>query len=201
MPVSERDIDVDIRGIANMGFTLALDYGLRGPAVFRSTFPKEWQEEYEKQNYYRSDPILLTAGLMAGAWRWSDVLFSNRSKVMARAQKHGLRFGAIACSRSRKGLSFLSVARSDRELRDDEISRLRRTFESIHGFGRGENVLSERALRTVENLSKGAMLKEIAEWEEVSEAAIKSRLAAARNIMGAKTNAALVAKCKDAGYF
>lgn len=170
------------------GFSLLLNFSRQGPEYLDSTFPTAWQEEYDSGHYYFKDPVLLWSLAKTGDKRWSAVPLPDALRVMKRARSYGLNFGAAFVRTEGKNRSLLSIARSDRELTDDEMILLAESFDTLLRHARNDRTLTLKELEALQCLANDMTLDGAARHLGVSTAAIKARLSAARQRLGAETN-------------
>jgi LuxR family transcriptional regulator len=175
------------------GCVVAFNMTLRGPEHLYNTFPPEWVEIYQRQNYFFLDPINMWTFLNTGERRWSEVNIPDMRKIMPHAQRYGLVYGAIF-SRSRVfKRSLLSVARADRELTDAEMSTLAAKFDSWTDMVMGGADLSDGEIAVLRGLKDGLERAELARQLGISESGLKQRLARACTKLQAKTPTQAVA--------
>ncbi len=110
-----------LREIGEAGFVVAFNMSIHGPEYMHSEFPKEWQAIYEERSFAVGDPVLMWAMAYQGTRRWSEIKLPDMRNVMASAQAFGLRFGAVLSTKHDRKRSFMSLARSDREISDIEL--------------------------------------------------------------------------------
>lgn len=174
--------------VGTAGFSLLLNFSRQGPEYLDSTYPSAWQEEYDAGHYYYKDPVLLWSLARTGNKRWSAVPFPDVLSVMKRARAYGLNYGAAFVRTEGKNRSVLSVARSDRELTDDEMIRLAENLDALLQRARNDRTLTSKELEALQCLANDMTLEVAARHLGVSTAAIKARLSAARQRLGAETN-------------
>lgn len=170
------------------GFSLLLNFSRQGPEYLDSTYPVAWQEEYDAGHYCYKDPVLIWSLAATGNKRWSAVPFPDALRVMKRARAHGLNFGAAFVRTEGKNRSLLAVARSDRELTDDEMIQLADSFDTLLLHARNDQTLTSKEIEALQCLANDMTLDAAARHLGVSTAAIKARLSAARQRLGAETN-------------
>ncbi len=176
------------RSIGAAGFSLLLNFTRQGPEYLDSTYPAAWQEEYDAGHYYIKDPVLIWSLARTGDRRWSAVVLPDLARVMARARLHGLNYGAAFVRTSGKSRSLLSVARSDRELTDEEMGKVSESFTSLVQDVGNDKTLTVKEIEALQCLANDMTLDAAARHLGVSAAAIKARLSAARQRLGAETN-------------
>ena len=187
------EIEKRMLGIANAGYTLALNIRHFTPEFYRSIFPDRWIHEYTRARYVLFDPVTIWSAANTGTTRWSEInlpLVSKAgSKILNAAAAHGLRFGGLAVTRSDDGRGakcLLSVARNDRELTDDELRAVEALLELLTNKLGSHAGLSGEELETLRLLATGMTHEEAAVAMDVSAGAVKKRLERARKVLGAR---------------
>jgi LuxR family transcriptional regulator, quorum-sensing system regulator SdiA len=170
------------------GFSLLLNFTRQGPEYLDSTYPLAWQEEYDTGHYYFKDPVLIWSLARTGDRRWSAVGLPDLARVMVRAKLHNLNYGAAFVRTSGKSRSLLSVARSDRELSDAEMGKVSESFTALVQEAGNDKTLTAKELDALQCLANDMTLDAAARHLGVSTAAVKARLSAARQRLGAETN-------------
>lgn len=171
--------------ISTVGFMVGLNVTLRGPEYFHSTYPEGWQAEYEKNNYMFIDPMLFWGMTKTGACRWSAVALTRATPVFKRAKTHGLEYGATISTTAGGRRSLLSVARSDRELEDDELARCSEIIGKLAVATFNSNLTIEE-IDTLKLVAEGYAQKEIAAKLNLAEPTIKARLSKVKDKLGAR---------------
>lgn len=121
------DHEAELERLHEIGTTgFFLGFGLRygEPDFFLNRYPKVWTDIYEAENYFFGDPVAVWTIAREGMTRWSANRFPDPRGVMKAAAEHGLVYGATFVVKIRSKRSFLSLARPDRELSDDEMDLL-----------------------------------------------------------------------------
>ena len=182
---------IEFSSIATAGYYVALRIGFAFPVDERNEFPPEWIEYYTRNGLMLCDPIVRWVYGNTGSARWSEILASDTSGVLAQARKFGLNFGAVVCCTldDPKGLrSFGTFARSDREFSPVEIVHLDFHLKRLHVMSVPPSNITKAELEALQLVKDGLRLKEIAFQLGVSEGAIKQRLSGAKRKLGARTN-------------
>lgn len=58
-----------------------------------ATYPDDWVDCYQTENYFTIDPVLKAENFGLGFVTWNDALFANAPELWDAAQDHGLRGG------------------------------------------------------------------------------------------------------------
>ena len=175
--------DAEISGIkliGQSGYILAFNVTFSGPEFFVSGFPKEWRELYEENNYFFFDPIFVWAVTRTGTRRWSDIKLPDMRGVMKKAQDFGLVYGLTISRKVAGKRSFISVARADREINDDEIKFLEERFEQISRLVVDKCGLTEKELAVLRLLAEGYDHAAVSDMLCVSVPAVRNRINKAR---------------------
>ncbi|MGB3556496.1 MAG: autoinducer binding domain-containing protein [Jannaschia sp.] len=191
---------VKLREIGPAGFLIGFNYTFRGPEMMVSGYPEDWRAEYEERNYFMGDPVLMWMSMNSGTRRWSDIKLPDVRGVLKRAEEKGLRYGlALSVKKGRKR-SICSVARSDRELTDAEISHVSAKFGVWCDLTTNRSALTDKELDVLRLLRNGLPQKEIAHSLKVSEATVKQRAASATSKLGAANRIQAIAIAMTRGY-
>ena len=172
---------------------MAFNFTFRGPEHFVSEYAQEWQDIYDKRNYYFVDPILIWNISKQGNIRWSEVKLPDVRGVLTECKKFNMNFGASFSRKINGKRSVLALARSDREFTDDEISHLSDKFDFLADCVLGQCGLTDKELEVLRDLRDGSTYKDIGERLEISVPTVKARAEKARKKLGAKTTMQAVA--------
>ena len=151
------------------------------------------------KRYFLVDPVFLHGVTRSELSRWSELGLADVRSVARRAAMHGLKFGAIVSNAPRMSPSMLSVARTDRELTDDEMSRLKMLFGKIVSTPFEGPVLSQKQIEVLVRISHGKSEREVSEELGISLATVKLRLVSARRKNDCSTTSQLVALAAKGG--
>lgn len=176
-------IDEELPGIgaiATAGYFLGLRIRGASPMMAFHTYPQPWIDEYTGNGYLLRDPVTTWAMTVGGTVRWSSPLLPDPFRIFRKAAAHGLNYGA-SVARGRVGsLTLCSLARSDRELTDDEIARVDEIVARLH-----ERVAPPQSLAEDDK----ALLSALAEGRSAGE------IAAARGVPASEAEAAVARLC------
>lgn len=190
-----------IREIAPAGFVLAFNINWSGPEHLHSEFPAAWKELYERKNYFVADPIFYWTLVSRGRKRWSEIALPDVAGVLDSAKKHGMEYGAVFSERKDGRRSFLTAARSDRELEEPEMAALEDIFKSWVEVLTNRPELSEGELSVLACLRDGMAQGDIASALKISESTVKQRARRAMSKLGAATRTQAVALAVAKNYF
>lgn len=194
----------EVLSVGTSGYSLLLNARIYGPEHFETTYPDGWQATYEKEMWVLRDPIFHWALMNKGGGdaRWSDIprLAPGSRGLMRKAKKLGLVYGAIFVRKGYGGfVSFLSVARPDRELTMEEMARVSDLATEFFAEIDIEERLTPKATEVLQLLADHKTIPEIAEELNLSESAIKTRLNDARKNTGVPSTSALVIYARRRG--
>ncbi len=132
----------EISAIANAGFVLIFNYKFgKGFEFLEHTYPDIWYQQYVDGNYAFFDPTVIFASATIDTPRWSDLKIraADILGIFHKAKEHGLNYGATTGHRGLDGISFLSVARNDREVSDVEIQIIEEKLKMMCNFLNNRN--------------------------------------------------------------
>ena len=190
----------ELRAIGPSGFIMAFNMTFRGPEFMHSEYPEAWRAEYEERNYFALDPVLGWALTRSGHKLWSEIGLLDVRKVLKRGEEHGLRYGAVFSAKRGRKRSFLTIARSDRELADSEIAHINAKFETWCELVTNRAALTDRELDVLRCLRDGLGQREIAEALDIAESTVKQRAISATTKLGANNRTQAVAIAMTRGY-
>lgn len=183
------------------GFIMGFGVTWHGPEFFVSTYPEAWMEEYQRGRYYVADPAFVRAIREECGERWSEIKLPDILNVYGKAKRYGLNYGALFTKRTGFRISFLSIARPDREFEDDEMEELHARFA-----GWAERVMTRIALTRGEIdvlrcFKDGDERRDVSRKLAITERAVTKRVQSACRKLGAKTKTQAVAIAQQRQYF
>lgn len=192
----------DVEAIGSAGYSMVVNGRLLGPEHFQTTYPDSWQERYEKLNWIALDPVLNWAFRGPGGdERWSDIVVGSigAKRFMKAAKEVGLCYGAIFVRNIGTGTSFISVARSDRELSAAEMVKMSTIATEFFADVTTEDRLTQKAIDVLQRLADNQSIAEIADALNISESAVKARLNDARKKTGVPSTSGLIMHMRRKG--
>ncbi|RJL05462.1 LuxR family transcriptional regulator [Paracoccus aestuarii] len=190
--------ETELERLHDLGTTgFFLGFGLRygEPDFFLNRYPKVWTDIYEAENYFFGDPVAVWTIARTGMMRWSANHFPDPRGIMERAAEHGLAYGATFVVKVRSKRSFLSLARPDRELTDDEMDLLLSKLTTwAQLFARAKVALSEAERDALKLLQHGHRQSEAADLLGISVSGLKARLDGAQKKLGATNTTSAVSQ-------
>lgn len=193
---------LDVASLAPAGYYLALWVGFAFPVEEVNKLPPLWVEEYTRNGYMLFDPVMRWVYGEGGACRWSEIAQPDQRRIMSRAQAHGLEFGLVVSildGGPGGQRSFGTFGRTDRELTDEEITRLVAYVRARHEALRPPQNVTDAEIEALRLIKSGQRLKQIAYQLGVTEGAVKQRLKNARIKLEAKTGAEAISKAASFG--
>ncbi len=190
-----------LREVGTSGFVLGFGLSFQGPEHLHSEFPDEWRRIYETRNYFIADPILLWHITNTGRRRWSEVKLPDLREVMEAAKPFGLVYGAVFSRKNGLKRSFMTVARSDRELTDTEIEVLDTKFATWVDLVMDRAALSQGELEVLRGFRDGLGQRDVADALCIAESTVKQRAIKACKKLNAKTRTQAVAVAVARNYF
>lgn len=187
--------------LAPAGYFMAIRVGFGFPQAEYNQFPEAWIAEYTRDGLMIEDPVMRWAYRNQGAIRWSALHEADGAGVMARAARHGLRYGLSVSCRDADGAyrSFGSFAREDREFDDHESAALGELLENLHETSRPSGRLTPAEREALGMVRDGRLLKEIAAELGISQNAVKQRLKNARIKLNARNGSQAVSIAVKSG--
>jgi LuxR family transcriptional regulator, quorum-sensing system regulator SdiA len=199
IPNFDKELE-DLRVIGPSGFILAFNMTFRGPEFMHSEYPEAWRAEYEERNYFALDPVLGWALVSSGYKRWSEVRLPDVRGVLKRGSAFGLKYGAVFSSKKDRKRSFLTIARGDRELTDNEVERINTKFGLWTELVTNRAALTDKELDVLRLLRDGLGQSEIAEELGIAESTVKQRAVSATTKLRANNRTQAVAIAMTRGY-
>lgn len=121
-----------LKEIGDAGFAVALHIQFTTPTCLFQSYPKEWIDIYSQRGYVMQDPTVRWGFENIGQIRWSDLAQLDTAGVLSEASNFGLRYGLTFSIEGADDRSIASVARSDRELTDDEALEANQLLTDLH---------------------------------------------------------------------
>lgn len=199
---AESPLSLDLPALAPAGHYLALRIGFAFPLEEVNRLPPSWVEEYTRNGYALFDPLIRWVYAERGWCRWSAITQADHRGIMARAQAHGLRFGAtVSVMDDDAGgqRSYGSICHPDREFTDAEIVQFALHLQARHDALRPPRNITEAEIEALRLIKEGQRLKQIAYQLGVTEGAVKQRLKNARIKLAAKTGAEAISRAAAFG--
>jgi len=185
--------DEELSSIANMGYTFCVNITIHNPEFVYHTYPVKWSQYYQKHWFTLRDPVLLWASVNDGKKRWSAIPGLDdgwiTKRVMEVARTFGINYGAVCVTRNNephRRKCFLTAARHDRELTDNELERMWKLFLSGLESLTNNSGLTRSEVEVLQLLATGYTQDEIAMRLLITRDAVKKRIERARQALKAK---------------
>lgn len=185
---------------------MAINVKMLKPEVIEVTYPTQWWDEYRRFMYVSVDPIARWCISNEGIKSWSqigqDATFTLNNIVMKRARSHGVNYGIAISYSTTKGVdgrSFLTGARGDRELNEEEIAVAYDSFIECVKIVQKTSILTKNEHRALELTAQGFTQKEIARDMGKSPAYVKLQLVSAKKILRATSTTHAVTIAQQRG--
>jgi len=181
----------EFRPLAPAGYYVALRVGFACPVEVRNGLPPDWVDRYTKRGLMIQDPVMHWVHSNTGAARWCDIDLPDPRGVFGQAREFGLVFGAVVCFAEDGPAgqrSFGTFARGDRNFTEAEIADLSARLEALHIARTPPTNLTFAELEALRLVKDGLLMKEIANFLQVTEGAVKQRLRNAKNKLNAKNS-------------
>lgn len=115
-------------------------------------YDPDWIDEYSKSGLIAQDPSVLWGFLNNGCTRWADLNLPDDAGVMSKAAEYGLKYGITHAQTVDGSKSICGLARSDRELTDQEIIDVSALFEQLHAVTADIKTLDQSELDALKKI-------------------------------------------------
>ncbi|MBW3243496.1 autoinducer binding domain-containing protein [Epibacterium sp. DP7N7-1] len=190
--------NAELTSVGDAGYCMMLHMSHWRTAFSYGTHRSDWLNVYAANNFILLDPIMLWAMTNTGVRRWSDISFHGHPQhafIMDRAREFDLNYGAVAVTKSaylENKRCMVCVARTDREINDQELGRLSATLREIVDDHDERMGLSDADVATIQKLAEGMSQDIIAHEMNVTRDAVKKRIERIRKRLGAKNTTHIV---------
>ncbi|MGJ8547729.1 MAG: autoinducer binding domain-containing protein [Sulfitobacter sp.] len=182
----------EIRKVSTSGFYLVFGFSMSGTEMVHSEFDERWTTRYQQSSYFAVDPVFMWAISRTGCIRWSEINLPDVKGILTEAKPFGMVYGAIFAQELEGNRSFLSIARDDRELTDDEMHQMNANLMKWAAMIGPRVALSAGELDVLLALRDGLGQRDIAQFLSIAESTVKQRAISACAKLGAKTRAQAV---------
>lgn len=194
------DIELHTRKLAKMapgGFFFALHIRFALPLMHFQTYPQGWTDRYTEEAYALRDPIIAWGFSTIGVTRWSELTIPDPFNILGQAREFGMVYGfAVACG-SMKSRTIASASREDREFSDEEIGAFEKLILQLHDITEPPKSLTDAQIEALRCIAEGDRHAAAAARLNISESALKARLAAARTALLARTTTEAIQRARD----
>ena len=182
---------------AQAGFYLGLHIRFTSPVASYRTYDPSWVKHYTENGYILRDPMTAWCFASTGATRWSNPKIPDPFNIFEEARKYGMKFGVTISHGPIMSRTVASIARSDREFTDQEISELTEIVGDLHTIAEPRVRLTPAQIEALQCVADGMRHAAAANRLGISESALKLRLSTAREKLMARTTAEAIQRAKD----
>lgn len=186
------EIEAAFDRLGNVGHTIAINISSTTPEFYHTTLNEDWVEEYIAKTYAFLDPVMQFAAFSSGVMRWSEIRYVKipvvSNVVFERAKSFGLNYGLAIVRKGKNGSKkkhLLSIARSDRELTDDEVVEATSLFEQLLSNIAPDDHLTQRQLTMLTLFARGKTREEVANELRLSVPTIRNEVSAVKEMWNA----------------
>lgn len=183
--------------VAPAGYFLALRIRGTAPLMAFKTYPQAWVDRYMENGYLLRDPITTWAMTIGGTIRWSSPLLPDPFRVLRQAAEYGLTYGASVAHGPIGALTICSFGRSDRELTNAEIAKVKQRVIDLHDRTALPKSLTDDQKETLMAMAQGTMPQDMAAKQGISDAAAQARYAQVYQALFAKTPDEALRRAKE----
>ncbi|MFQ6549917.1 autoinducer binding domain-containing protein [Aestuariibius sp. 2305UL40-4] len=183
--------------LAPGGFFFALHIRFALPLLHHQTYPQGWTDRYTEEAYALRDPIIAWGFSQTGTSRWSEITIPDPFGILEQAKEFGMIYGFAVSYGPMKSRTIASAAREDREFTDDEIETFSVLIRQLHDITEPPTTLTDAQLEALRCIADGDRHAAAAAKLNISESALKARLASARQSLLARTTAEAIQRAKD----
>ena len=183
--------------IAPFGIFYALHFRFALPLMHFQTYPAAWTDRYTEQAYALRDPIIAWGFSETGSTRWSEIAIPDPFDILGQAREFDMNFGlAVSCGPI-KSRTIAAASRPDREFSDEEIEKFNGVISDMHDLTRPPDSLTPAQIKALQLIANGDRHAAAAAKLNISESALKARLASARSSLKARTTAEAIQRARN----
>ena len=183
--------------LAPSGFFFALHIRFALPLIHIQTYPQGWTDRYTEEAYALRDPIIAWGFSQVGTARWSEIEIPDPFDILGQAKQFGMVYGfAVSCG-PMKSRTIASASREDREFTDDEIDAFAKLIQQLHDITEPPKSLTKAQVEALRCIAEGDRHAAAAARLNISESALKARLASARTSLLARTTTEAIQRARD----
>jgi len=183
--------------LAPGGFFFALHIRFALPLLHHQTYPKGWTDRYTEEAFALRDPIIAWGFSRVGTARWSEIDIPDPFDIIGQAREFGMVYGVAVSCGPMKSRTIASAARDEREFTDAEISQFCGLIETLHEMTDPPTSLTDAQIEALRCIAGGDRHAAAAARLNISESALKARLASARSSLLARTTAEAIQRARD----
>jgi len=183
--------------MAPCGFFFALHIRFALPLLHIQTYPQGWTDRYTEEAYALRDPIIAWGFSRVGTSRWSEIDIPDPFDILGQAREFGMVYGfAVSCG-PMKSRTIASASRDDREFTDEEIAAFAAMVQHLHDITEPPKSLTTAQVEALRCIAEGDRHAAAAARLNISESALKARLASARTSLLARTTTEAIQRARD----
>ena len=180
------------------GFFFALHIRFALPLIHIQTYPQGWTDRYTEEAYALRDPIIAWGFSQVGTARWSEINIPDPFDILGQAKQFGMVYGfAVSCGPMKSRTIASSASREDREFSDDEIDAFAKLIQQLHDITEPPKSLTKAQVEALRCIAEGDRHAAAAARLNISESALKARLASARTSLLARTTTEAIQRARD----
>ncbi|WP_373355662.1 autoinducer binding domain-containing protein [Pseudoroseicyclus sp. CXY001] len=179
------------------GFFYGLHIRYALPLLHHQTYPQAWIDHYTEEAYALRDPIIAWGFSVVGTARWSEISIPDPFDILGKAAEYGMVYGLAVALGQKQSRTIASAARADREFTDGEISAFSDVIHELHVLTEPPKSLTDAEIEALRCIAEGDRYAAAAARLDISESALKARLASARTRLLARTTTEAVQRARD----
>lgn len=183
--------------LAPAGYFIGLHIRYASPLMQFSTYNQAWLDHYTEKAYALRDPTIAWGFSTEGASRWKDIDVPDPFGLFEDASKFGLTYGVTVSCGPLRSRTISSFARADRDFTDSEIEAISELVRRLHDLTEPPEALTTAQIEALRLIAAGDRHAAAAAKLNISESALKARLASARQRLLARTTAEAIQRAKD----
>lgn len=179
------------------GYFIGLHIRYAAPLMQFSTYNQAWLDHYTEKAFALRDPTIAWGFSTEGACRWSEFTIPDPFGLFEEANKFDLKYGLTVSCGPISSRTIASFARSDREFNNSEIEQILLIIRRLHDKTEPPESLTKAQTEALRLIAAGDRHAAAAAKLNISESALKARLASARRRLLARTTAEALQRAKD----
>ncbi|PIE15026.1 MAG: LuxR family transcriptional regulator [Rhodobacterales bacterium] len=183
--------------LSDAGYFIGLHIRYAAPLMQVSTYDQKWMDYYNEKAFALRDPTIAWGFSTEGACRWSEFTIPDPFGLFEEARKYGLNFGLSVSCGPISSRTIASFARKTREFTNSEITEILRIVRRLHDLSEPPESLTKAQIEALRLIAAGDRHAAAAAKLNISESALKARLASARQRLLARTTAEALQRAKD----
>lgn len=193
-------LDLELKKLSLLsaaGYFIGLHIRYAAPLMQFSTYNQEWLDHYTEKAFALRDPTIAWGFSTEGACRWSEFTIPDPFELFEEAKEFGLEFGLSVSCGPVSSRTIASFARADRDFNDNEIEEISLIIRRLHDKTEPPESLTKAQIEALRLIAAGDRHAAAAAKLNISESALKARLASARQRLLARTTAEALQRAKD----